>query len=484
MATSKTTTKKKTAKSAPKKVATKRTTSKSTPKKSKKATIKTFSSAVSYLLEQTDFERMRVVQYDETTFKLDRMRMLLSALGNPHDKVPLVHVAGTVGKGSTVAMLSSMLRGNGYTVGEYTSPHLVDIRERIVVNTEMVDEESFTSILKEVVEAANKENLTPTFFELITAVAFKHFADQAIDIAIIETGLGGRLDSTNVITPLISLITKIDLDHTNILGHTVEEIAREKAGIFKSSTPAISAHQTPEVTEVLKACAEESKTEVRVIANDIEFSARFGGGTDGKQQTRICVITEESQYMHIPVPLHGEHQATNCALAISAIDQLKKFGFTFEDLAIYNSLAETKIAGRMEIVWRRPKIIVDGAHNPTSLQTLIKSIGAHIPYDSMVLVFGCCQDKDVIGMLNKIALGADKIIFTKAMGNPRAAEPKQLQKQFAEISGKMTQIAETLSEALEIAAQAASREDLICVTGSFYLVGDTKKHLAKIAAKK
>ena len=480
MATSKTTTKKKTAKPVAKKSASKRTNTKTRAK----TAIKTFSSAVSYLLEQTDFERMRVVKYDETTFKLDRMRTLLAAIGNPQDKVPLVHVAGTVGKGSTVAMLSSMLRGNGYTVGEYTSPHLTDIRERIVVNSEMVDEETFTVLLKEVVDAANKENLTPTFFELITAVAFKQFADQAIDIAIIETGLGGRLDSTNVITPLVTLITKIDLDHTNILGSTVEEIAREKAGIFKSSVPAISAHQTPEITEILKACAEETKTEVRVIANDIEFSARFGGGADGKQQTRICVITEESQYMHIPVPLRGEHQATNCALAISAVDQLKKFGFTFEDLALYNSLAETKIAGRMEVVWQRPQIIVDGAHNPIALQTLIKSIGAHIPYDSMVCVFGCCQDKDVTGMLNKIALGADKIIFTKAKGNPRAAEPKQLQKQFAEISGKMTQIAETLPEALEIAAQAASREDLICVTGSFYLVGDTKKHLAKIVAKK
>ena len=480
MATSKTTTKKKTAK---------RTTKKSTPKrktatKSKSRPIETFSSAVAYLLEQTDFERMRVVQYDETTFKLDRMRSLLEALGNPQDKVSLIHVAGTVGKGSTVAMLSSMLRGNGYTVGEYTSPHLTDIRERVVVNGEMISEDSFTDILKDVVAAAKKEKVTPTFFELMTAIAFKYFAEQAIDIAIIETGLGGRLDSTNVITPLISLITKIDLDHTNILGNTVEEIAREKAGIFKTGIPAISAHQTEAVTAVLKECAVELRTEVKVIANDIEFSARFGGGPDGKQHTRICVITEDSQYMHIPVPLNGEHQATNCALAISAIDQLKKFGYEFDDLDLYNSLAKTRIQGRMETVWERPKIIVDGAHNPTALQTLIKSIGAHIPYDSMICVFGCCQDKDVNGMLQKISLGADKIIFTKAQGNPRAAEPKILQRQFAEISGKMTQIAETLPEALEIAAQAASRDDLICVMGSFYLVGETKKHLTALVAKK
>ena len=480
MATSKTTKKKKTTKRATKKPATKR----KTVKKTKFPATGTFSSAVDYLLDQTDYERIRVVQYNESTFKLDRMRTLLKALGDPQDKVSLVHVAGTVGKGSTVAMLSAMLRGNGYTVGEYTSPHLIDIRERVVVNGEMISEESFTDILKEVVAAAKKEKVTPTFFELMTALAFKYFAEQAIDIAIIETGLGGRLDSTNVITPLVSLITKIDLDHTNILGTTVEEIAREKAGIFKPSVPAISAHQTEEVTAVLKECAEESRTEVKVVATDIEFSARFGGGTDGKQHTRICVITEESQYMHIPVPLNGEHQATNCALAISAIDQLKQVGYEFDNLALYKSLAETNIEGRMEVVWQRPQIIVDGAHNPASLQTLIKSIGAHIPYDSMVCVFGCCQDKDVDGMLHKIALGADKIIFTKAQGNQRAAEPKILQKQFAEISGKMTQVANSLPEALEIAAQAASRDDLICVTGSFYLVGETKKHLTALAAKR
>ncbi len=477
MATSKTTRKKNTVKRTTKKAATKKTSG-------KKKSIDTFSAAVNYLLNQTDYERMRVVQYDESTFKLERMKSLLKAIGNPQDTVAMIHVAGTVGKGSTVAMITSMLQGNGYAVGAYTSPHLIDIRERIVVNGEMVDEDTFTELLRDVVEAATKNKLTPTFFELITAVAFKHFADEAVDIAVIETGLGGRLDSTNVITPLMTLITKIDLDHTNILGDTVEEIAREKAGIFKPSVPAISAHQNEDVTNVLKTCAESVGTEVRVIAQDIEFSARFGGGADGKQHTRICVITEESQYMHIPVPLDGEHQATNCALAISAINQLKKFGYKFNNIDIYESLAKTSIGGRMELVWERPKILVDGAHNPTALKTLIKSVGAHIPYDSMVCVFGCCQDKDVAGMLERISLGADKIIFTKASGNPRAAEPQLLQKQFAKISGKMTQVAETLPEALEIAAQAASREDLICVTGSFYLVGETKSHLSQLAAKK
>ena len=226
MATSKTITKN------TKKKTTKRTTKKT---RGKNPTIESFSAAVDYLLNQTDFERMRVVQYDETSFKLDRMKTLLKAIGNPQEKVAMIHVAGTVGKGSTVAMICSMLQGNGYTVGAYTSPHLTDIRERVVVNGEMVDENTFTELLKIVVQAATKSDVTPTFFELITAVAFKHFADEAVDIAVIETGIGGRLDSTNVITPLMTLITKIDLDHVNILGTSVEEIAREKAGIFKSS---------------------------------------------------------------------------------------------------------------------------------------------------------------------------------------------------------------------------------------------------------
>jgi len=473
------------------KTTTKKTTKKRTPAKKKASTskttlpsIKTFSAAVEYLQNQTNYERRRKVTYNEDTFKLDGMRKLLTALGNPQEKVAMIHVAGTNGKGSTIAMISSMLMGNGYTVGAYTSPHLIDIRERIVVNNEMIDEELFTSLIKDVVEAASELDFSPTFFELVTATAFKYFAEQAVDIAVIETGLGGRLDSTNVITPIMTLLTKIDLEHTHLLGDTVEDIAREKAGIFKASIPAISAHQSEEVTAVLRQCAEETKTSVNVIAQDIEFSARFGGGQDGKQHTRICVITEDAQYMHIPVPLAGEHQATNCALAISAINELKKLGYAFENIKMYDSLATTTISGRMEMVWDRPNILVDVAHDPTALQALIKSVGAHVPYDSMICVFGAAQDKDIDAMLQKISLGADKIIFTQAKGHQRAAEPKILQKRFAEISGKMTQIANTLPEALELAAQAASQEDLICVTGGFHIVGETKSHLRQIAAKK
>ena len=465
-----------------KKTANKRTKKKVTRAKGKP--IKTFSSAVTYLLEQTDFERMRVVQYDEDTFKLDRMRDMLDELGNPQEQVQMVHVAGTVGKGSTIEMLTSMLRGNGYAVGKYTSPHLIDIRERIVVNDEMISEEEFTEIVAEVVAAAKKRSLTPTFFELITAVSFKYFAEKAVDIAVIETGLGGRLDSTNVINPILTLITQIDLDHTHILGDTLEEIAKEKAGIFKKSTPAISCQQNEAVVNVLRSSAEETMCDLELLGDEIEFSLRFVTSNQGVPQNRICVITPETQFMHTPVPLKGAQQARNCGLALAAICKLKTLGFNFEDAALYESLGKSVIDGRMELAWDKPKILIDGAHNPSSLQSLIKCIGAHIPYDSMVCVFGCCADKDVNGMLRELSLGADKIIFTKSHGNPRAAEPRTLQRQFAEISGKMTQIADTLGEALEIAARATNRDDLICVTGSFYLVGDAKKHLAELAKKR
>ncbi len=465
-----------------KKTTKKRTTKKAS--KTKEKPIKTFSSAVAYLLEQTDYERLRVVQYDEETFKLDRMREILDELGNPQDQVPMVHVAGTVGKGSTIEMLTSMLRGNGYAVGKYTSPHLIDIRERIVVNDEMICEDEFTEIVAEVVAAAKKRSLTPTFFELITAVSFKYFAEKAVDIAVIETGIGGRLDSTNVINPILTLITQIDLDHTHILGETPEEIAKEKAGIFKKSTPAISCQQEESVVNVLRSSAEETLCDLELVGDEIEFSLRFVTSNQGVPQNRICIITEETQFMHTPVPLKGAHQARNCGLALAAICKLKTLGFTFEDAALYESLGNSSIDGRMELAWDKPKILVDGAHNPSSLQSLIKCIGAHVPYDSMVCVFGCCADKDVNGMLRELSLGADKIIFTKSHDNPRAAEPRILQRQFAEISGKMTQVANTLGEALEIAARATSRDDLICVTGSFYLVGDAKKHLTELAKKR
>ena len=445
--------------------------------------ITTFPNAVRYLMERTDYERMRIVRYNEKTFKLDRMKTILDGLGNPHEQVRMVHVAGTVGKGSTVAMISSMLQGCGYAVGQYTSPHLDDVRERISINGQLIAKNEFTDLMKEAVRVADKAGIDPTYFELLTAIGFQYFAEQAVDIAVIEVGLGGRLDSTNVITPEVTVFTQIDFDHMNILGHTLEKIAREKAGIIKRGVPVVTFDQHQEVQDVLAEAAQKAGAPVRMINGDIEFSSRFGASDDLGPHTRICVVTESSQFMHLPVPLPGEHQAINCALALAVIDTLKSSGFEFSEVPLHDGLAKTSTPGRMELVWDSPRILVDGAHNAAALGALMRCVGAQVPYDSMGCVFGCCEDKDVGAMLEKIALGADKIIFTRTKRNPRAADPEELQRQFCEISGKMNQFARTLPEALDLAAQAVSQDDLICVTGSFYLVGEAKKYLAEVDRK-
>ena len=446
--------------------------------------ITTFPQAIRYLYDRTDFERMRMVRYDESAFKLDRMKRLLAELDNPQNEIQTVHIAGTVGKGSTVAMLASMLQHCGYAVGQYTSPHLTDVRERVAINNSPIGRTDFTELMQEVADAAERARVEPTFFELMTAIAFRHFADQAVDVAIIETGLGGRLDSTNVITPIASVITTIDLDHTHILGLTADEIAAEKAGIIKKDVPVLMFEQSPAIEKVIRDQAESVGAPLRVINKDVEFSARFCASGDLGPHTRVCLLTDTSQFMHLPVPLPGEHQAVNCALALGVIDELKSRGFEFKEVPLHHGLASTKVPGRMELIWNQPRILVDGAHNAVSLNALMKSVGAHVPYDSMVCIFGCCEDKDIDAMLKQVALGGDKIIFTRAKGNPRAADPDDLHRAFCEVSSKMSQVASNLPEALDLASRAVGRDDLICITGSFYLVGEAKKHLADLERKR
>ncbi len=436
-----------------------------------------YQAALKWLADRPDIERMRVVKYDENTFRLDRMRALLAAMGNPHESIKTVHVAGTVGKGSTCAMIANMLAGCKYTVGTYTSPHFVDVRERIAINERMISKPAMVEMAKKVQAAAAKAKVDPTFFEAMTAMAFKYFADEAVDIAVIEVGLGGRLDSTNVITPIASVVTTIDFDHTRILGDTLGKIAREKAGIFKRGVPAIVFDSQPEVNKVFAEVATKVGADLRIVNKDIEFSSRFCTSPETGPHTRVCYYTKTMRIEHLPVPLPGEHQAINCGVALAAVECVRAAGFTCPDNLITGGLSKTKVLGRMDLVSDRPRVLVDGAHNPASLNALMRCVGAHVPYDSMVCVFGCCQDKDVGEMLDRLNLGADKVIFTRATGNPRAADPVELQKLFQERSGKMSQVARTAGEAIQLAMRATSRDDLICVTGSFYVVGDAMKYL-------
>jgi dihydrofolate synthase / folylpolyglutamate synthase len=439
--------------------------------------LNTYAKAVKFLHTLADYERLRIVRYTSQNFDLERMRILLKKLGNPHDQFRAVHVAGTKGKGSTCAMIASMLTAAGYKVGLYSSPHLCDIRERICIDGHMINHADFGRLIRLIEPITHKMRPMPTYFDVLTAIAFKHFEEQKVDIAVVETGLGGRLDSTNVLKPEVTAITSISKDHMAQLGNTLAAIAQEKAGIFKKDVPAVTVVQDPEAEAVLQRVAEKVGAPFDVAGKTIEFSYRFESSRMLGPHNRVCLTTPNSKFEHLAVPLMGEHQAINCGLALSVIDKLKQRGLPISDTKAMEGLAKTTIAGRMEIVNQTPKVIVDGAHNAASIDAMMRGIGQHIPYDSMVVIFGCCADKDVAGMLERITSGADKVIFTK-VNNIRTADPEELAARYVEQFGKMAQVADTLEEALGIANRAVSKEDLICITGSFYLVGEAKKYFA------
>ena len=403
-----------------------------------------YTAAVRWLDEHVNYERLRVVPYNSRTFSLERTRKLLGALDSPHQQLRCVQVAGGKGKGSTCAMLGAMLRQCGYTVGMYSSPHLVDLCERISIDEQPITHGDFVDLLKLI---ASKETVLgtnrPSYFEVLTVAALRYFADQAVDVAVLETGMGGRLDSTTVVTPLVSALTHISLDHTHILGDTVAKIAREKAGIFKKGVAAVSVPQEPSVTRVLNEVASQVGADLQYVGREIEFSYRFEASRDLGPHTRVGVATPTSRWDHLPVPLRGEHQAINCGLALAIVDKLKAHDFQLTEEQIITGLTRTQLSGRMEQVWNDPRVIIDGAHNATSISALIRALGAHISYDSLIMIFGCGQDKDTAGMLKQISLGADKVIFTRARLSPRAWEPDELMGRFSDFSGKMAQSAAT-----------------------------------------
>jgi dihydrofolate synthase/folylpolyglutamate synthase len=463
--------------------ATRKKSTRKSSRPQRRADFENYHAALKYLHEHIDLERVRTSRLDPETLKLDRIDAVMRALGSPQDELRALHVAGTNGKGSVVAMLAACLRGCGYTVGAYTSPHLTDIRDRIQIDDHAITHPAFVSLMSDVARAADsipKKLGPPTFFELLTALAFLRFATQAVDIAVLEVGLGGRLDATNIITPIACGLTAISEDHTQLLGSTVEEIAREKAGIFKPDVPAISIPQDAAVKKTLRAVAAEVGAPLEILGDDIEFSHRFEASPQLGPHTRVGLSTDRIVFEHVPVPIPGEHQALNCGLVLALLDKLLENGFSIPEPNVIEGLAATHRPGRMELVASEPRILLDGAHNPAALSALIRSIGAHVPYDSMIMIFGCSADKDVDELLRRVALGADKVIFARARGNPRAAEPDELARRFSELSGKMHQVADSLEDALSIASRGASRDDIVCVTGSFYLVGEAKKLLQKL----
>jgi len=436
---------------------------------------KTYDEAIKYLFNRTNYEQEKHLRYNVDTFNLKRMEHLLSRVGNPHTKIDTVHIAGTKGKGSTATMLANMLEANGYKVGLYTSPPVVNLLERIMVNSEMISRTAMLGLLNRIYKAVETVTKTsaPTFFEIMTALAFMHFVDSKADVAVIETGLGGRLDSTNVIKPKVVGITNLSFDHQKQLGSTIEEIAKEKAGIFKQGVPIVTVQQDPNAMRVLRAQAAAVKAPISVTGVDIDFSHRFETSSEHGPHNRVCLTTPTSKFEHFRVPLLGIHQAVNCGLALAMLDKLKGCGFEIDNDKTVSGLAKVKLSGRMEMICEDPRILIDGAHNAASIRALMHAIGQSIPYDSMIVIFGCNEDKDAAGMLQELQFGADKVIFTRS-NSLKAMSPDELAEKYIAISGKMCQTASSLGEALRLAKNAVGKEDLVCITGSFYLIGQAK----------
>jgi dihydrofolate synthase / folylpolyglutamate synthase len=298
--------------------------------------------------------------------------------------------------------------------------------------------------------------------------------------------MGGRLDATNIIQPEVAAITEIQLEHTRHLGDTLEAIAAEKGGIFKPGAAALSVPQTAGVAESLRQMAQ--------LANVPDEELKFLGeppldfmwhwtGTSGEGRRIYVDLIGRTEMEQIVSPLPGEHQAINCGLTLAILDELGARGWRLDQRDIVRGLAQTPRRGRMEMIWRAPRIMIDGAHNPESIRALMRAIPADEPYEALVVIFGCAKEKDIDGMLAELAGGADKVIFTRAGDNPRAADPEQLAARF-EARGKMAQWTPTLREAINLAHKAALPSDLICVTGSFYLAGEAKRLIEGLKAER
>ena len=400
-----------------------------------------------------------------TKFGLERTEAILTRLGSPHQKLTAVHVAGTNGKGSVVATAEALLSSPGRKIGRYTSPHLIDFRERISVDSVPIPEEAVLAFLEKWIPAA--EEMGATFFELTTALAFDWFARQEVDIAVIETGLGGRLDSTNVLTPRVATVTSIGLDHTDLLGDTLEAIAREKAGIFKRGVPAVIGESAPEIRSLLVKCAKEAgASPVMVIddeyrISDVEVSAR---GTS-------FVLAKGSEQQRVTTPLIGAFQARNTAIAMATVAALET-KYLPAPAEISGRLAKVFLPGRFQ---RSGKFIFDVAHNPDGARTVAESIRALNPPAPRTALVAVLGDKDWKGIIRALAPAIDRFVFTSAPSAPqeRRWDPSQAQA-FAKSQGLESLLDPDLDTALRSARKSG---ETVLVTGSFHTVGDVMSRL-------
>jgi len=406
---------------------------------------------------------------------LERIFLIMKQLKNPQNNIKIVHVTGTNGKGSVCKYIGSILQKTGYSVGVYISPHLERFSERIVIDDREISEEEITLLvekIKPVVDEMIENNNTPTFFEIVTAMAFLFFSDSSVDFAVVEVGLGGRFDATNVVIPVVSVITNISLEHTARLGEDVKSIAFEKAGIIKDNVVVVTAVKDDAKIVVEKTAKEKN---AQIICIDKNSWKRLSH-TIQYQEFLINGILNEYT---VKTSMLGSYQGENIALAVTAAEQLQMNGTYLTDNDIIDGISTAFNPGRMEIIAEDPTILLDGAHNPAGMKMLKKTLKEDFEYERLILIVGILEDKDIQRMLTTIVPVSDVVIVTKSK-NARACEPTALKDRIKEIGyAKGLFVEKSLPKAIDHAKVMAGKKDVVCISGSLFTVGEARSYFAK-----
>ncbi len=424
-----------------------------------------YNKALDYLYSFVDYSLKHSSELAKADFNLDRMFALMESLGNPQNKYPIIHVAGTKGKGSTSALCASALRAAGYKVGLYTSPHLLDYTERIQVNGAPISHEQLVELVDEIrPHVAKIEKLTT--FEITTALAFMAFAKYGMDAAVFEVGLGGRLDATNIVTPNVSIITSLSYDHMAVLGNTLTLIAGEKAGIIKPGIPVVSSPQRDEAFQVLERVAKEKNARLTLIGRDVTFEL-VESSLDG-QKFNLQASTFNLHPLSFVIPLLGAHQIENAATAYAA---LKISGIPITDEQIQKGFSQVQWRARFEVARREPPVIFDSAHNQDSFQKLSETLETYFPGKKVILIFGASEDKSILDMFTALKPKIQKIIVTRA-DHPRALEVERIQQlagQAGAESEAVTPVKSALMRALELSSNDGS---IVLSAGSMFVTAE------------
>ncbi|MFC1712204.1 bifunctional folylpolyglutamate synthase/dihydrofolate synthase [Candidatus Poribacteria bacterium] len=448
-------------------------------------TMLTYNQAIEYLESFINYEKI-AAPYDQRMWKLERMDHLLSSVGDPHRGLKCIHIAGTKGKGSTAAMIDSILRESGFKVGLYTSPHLISFRERIRINEEMISEDQVRGLITrlkphidELKEQSDRFGHI-SFFDIYTTLGLLFFALEEVDFAVLEVGLGGRLDATNVVNPLVSVITQISYDHMMSLGDTIEEIAAEKAGIIKNDGYIITSPQVQEALAVIRSTCAERNAKLFEVGKDIHFekkSSPLKKGDSGRFSVPFNVSGIYDNYDNLRVSLVGDHQLINAATAIGTLELLRFHDSTISAESIRAGLEKVKWPARIEVIGHNPTIILDAAHNADSAKALSDTIVGNFSYEKLIMVIGTLLHKDIKGMGRHLCPIADYVILTK-IDSPRALPPGDAKVELEDICGDV-ETTQDIASALEKARSIAGQRDLICIVGAVCLAGEVMQVLGE-----